>query len=195
MELIASPQLGEFRDRWDDVNSQMGLPNPFFESWWLENVWKGRSRYLMAFSGGEFVGGLPLQADRWKGVPRFQLLGQGPLMPTFPDVLALPGQEGDVAGMVLAWLSGAARRRRGAAVDLLGFGSEGFLAKSLEAAGHPVVPIMVDPYANVGRDHETYLASRSGRHKEVVEGGRPEVRHTRRPVPSRPPERHRHRAG
>lgn len=169
MELIHQTELGRFRERWDHLVLEMAVPSPFLRTWWLDHVSHGEPSYLLAIDGGDLVGGVPLQVQRWHGIPRVQLLSQGPLAPAFGDLVAVPDRGAEVASAVVDWLSTPRAPWRQRVVDLAGLYPDGHLAEALRAKGHALTPTEVAPFADLGSDRAEYLASRPAKLRKSVD--------------------------
>jgi CelD/BcsL family acetyltransferase involved in cellulose biosynthesis len=107
------------------------VPSPFLLSWWLEALGEEQhGRYVLVLDDDELLGGLPVTLDRWGGVRRVRLLGDGPLAPDHLDLVARPGHHEDVAGAIAQWL----RRRQPCLVDLGGIVDGAHLLDALPSA-------------------------------------------------------------
>lgn len=163
MQRLVRSDLGPFRARWDELVVAMPDPTPFAMSWWLDRTCLGKPRYVLLVEGSDLVGGMAFQVVRWRGAAHVEFMGQGPLSPTFPGVLARAGQEAPVAESVVHWLIHKPVASGPRVVDLRLFDAAGSLARALAAFGAPLEEFEVSPFAEIGTDHDAYLQSRSGR--------------------------------
>lgn len=166
--LVEAPELGPWRSAWDDLVLRAPLPSPFLRSWWLDAqraVRDGSALFVLVVRGEELLGGQALQVDRALGVPRLQMLGQGPLSPDHLDLLAAPGAEAEVMELVGGWWRG----RRRVLVDLDGLVEASRLARAVGAGD---TPREAAPYLLATDLTDGYTATRSANLRRAVRRAR-----------------------
>jgi CelD/BcsL family acetyltransferase involved in cellulose biosynthesis len=154
--LLVLSDLDRWASQWDHLVDNSALPSPFQRSWWLIGAGGARVCFLLVVDDDRLIGGLALQEGRRLGLPYFRMLGAGPLCPDHLDLLALPGEEDVVVGVVGDWLA-----RPGARLfDLEGVRAGSWLAAALP---DPVRRELLDvaPWIALPADFEDYRAARS----------------------------------
>lgn len=154
VRVIEVSALADHAPAWDALVATSALPTPFMLSWWLEQVRPAAgARYVLVIDERRLIGGIGIQVDRWAGLRRVRLLGDGPLAPDHLDVLAAAGREAEVVGAFATWLRGQGR----CLVDLRGVADRALLLKAMPAvAGR--TPISAAPYLTL--DGPTTAAER-----------------------------------
>lgn len=109
-ELPAAParvtllrSLGSHRAAWDELVAEGRLPSPFVASWWLEASDPAALHLLLAFAGGDLIGGLALSCGQRGGVLTLALPGSSFSAPDHVDVLSRPGREDEVVEVLRRW--------------------------------------------------------------------------------------------
>ena len=153
--LLVLGDLGRWAAQWDLLAGTSPLPSPFLRSWWLTGTGGPRRRFLLVVQDDRLLGGLALEEARRLGLPRFQMMGAGPLCPDHLDLLAAPGHQDAVLRAVRDWLGRPGARL----VDLAGVRAGSPLAAALPG---PVrcEQVAVAPWARLPSDVGAYLAAR-----------------------------------
>jgi CelD/BcsL family acetyltransferase involved in cellulose biosynthesis len=161
LSVVTRPRLEQHREAWDSVGARQTLPSPFQRSWWLEGVAPHDTTYALVLDGDRLLGGLALRETRGAGVRRHASPGPAVLCPDHLDLMAAPGAEDVVAGVVGEWFARPGQR----IVDVRGVADGSLLARALGA-----VPERLDvaPYQSLPVTPETYLAGRSSNFRRSV---------------------------
>ena len=154
-------RLEDHREAWDSLGALQSLPSPFQRSWWLEGVAPHDTAYVLVLDGDRLLGGLALRERRLAGVRRYAAPGPAVLCPDHLDLLAAPGSEEVVAGVVGEWLARPGQR----VLDLRGVADGSLLARALG-----VMPERLDvaPYQSLPAAPETYLSGRTSNFRRSV---------------------------
>jgi len=100
--LIDAPRLDGWAAQWDRLVDSSPLPTPFLRSWWLTGAAGPDRHFLLIVDGVRLLGGLALeQRHPMLGV---RMMGDGSLCPDHLDLLAAPGHETAVIGLLREWL-------------------------------------------------------------------------------------------
>lgn len=153
--------LGELAPAWDALVDANPRPSPFLCSWWLEAVAAGSGAFVLVFEGDELLGGVSLSADRRRGVRRYRLVTAG--IEHDLDLVAAPGHQEEVAGVVRSWLD----RRGERIVDLIGVRPDGALAGCAPRSGR-VDRLETAPRFQVPPTFDHYLASRRKKLRQEI---------------------------
>lgn len=155
---VVCRQLGELAGAWDALVLAAPLPSPFLRSWWLEATAGEQPCFVLVLDRNELVGGLALEEDGQRPVPRLRAMGAGPLCPDHLDLVAQPGREDDVVAALAAWLARPGSR----VIELEGLVEQARVAAALPT---PVRRRVIDsaPWAPLPADLDDYLASRPSR--------------------------------
>lgn len=156
--------LGPWARAWDRLVRLHCVPTPFLTSWWL-GAQPGTAVFVLVVDGDRLLGGQALAGDRWYGVRRLRMLGQGVLAPDHLDLVAEPGAEATVVAGLREWWRG----RRRTLVDLDGLTAAPLLARALGVAP---VPSAVAPYAVTAEMPGEFLATRSANLRRSVRRAR-----------------------
>jgi CelD/BcsL family acetyltransferase involved in cellulose biosynthesis len=153
--LLVCSDLDGWASQWDQLVEQSPLPSPFLRSWWLNGTGGARACFLLVVDDDRLLGGVALQEERWLGLPRFRMLGAGPLCPDHLDLLAVQGEEDVAIRVVGEWL-----RRPGARLfDLEGIRADSRLNTALP--GHVRRELLtVAPWVALPAEFEDYRAAR-----------------------------------
>ena len=123
--LLDVADLGEWSAAWDRLVDASPLPSPFLRSWWLSGTGGAGRHFLLVVDEAQLVGGLALeQRHPMSGI---RIMGDGPLCPDHVDLVAAPGQEAAVVGVLRNWLC----RRGSRLFDLRGVRAGSSLAETL----------------------------------------------------------------
>jgi CelD/BcsL family acetyltransferase involved in cellulose biosynthesis len=150
--LLDVSHLDGWAAQWDQLVDAAPLPSPFLRSWWLAGAGGSGRHFLLAVDGAHLLGGLALEKRR--RVRGVRMMGDGSLCPDHLDLLAAPGSEAAVVGLIGDWL----RRSGGRLLDLRGVRAGSLLAGALP--GHVRREHMaVAPFTPVPDSPEAYLAT------------------------------------
>jgi CelD/BcsL family acetyltransferase involved in cellulose biosynthesis len=108
--VLSRPDLGPWRDQWDELVLRAPLPSPFLRSWWLARNAHRSPQFALVTEDGRLLGGMALQHDRVLGVPRYEHLGQSWLVPDHLDVLAVADRRELVVDELARWCRGSGFR-------------------------------------------------------------------------------------
>lgn len=162
LRLVESRVLGEHRSAWDRLAARSPEPTHSLASWWLEAVGATEPLFLLVFDGEGLVGGLPLEVERWRSLPRFRVLGYR-MWPTDFDVVAESSRYDAVVEAIGSWF----RARDDYLIELRGLTGSTRLPHHAPrgAEARPIPPTWTAP---LGSDIDDYLGSLSrGFRKEV----------------------------
>jgi len=157
------PDLGPWRERWDELVLRQPLPSPFQRSWWLEAVADGTT-YVLVTAGDQLLGGLALGQRRLGGTTRLTAPGPAVLCPDHLDVLADPGREPEVVAALAGWFGRPGQRL----LDVRGCVASPLLGR---AVGGTHVLHDEAPY-DVVEPGSDWLAGRSSSFRRNVRRGR-----------------------
>ena len=150
--LLDIPQLDDWAGQWDQLVDSSPLPSPFLRSWWLTGVGGPGRQFLLVVDDGRLIGGLPV--ERRHPLLGIRMMGDGPLCPDHLDLLAAPGHEAVVLGVLRDWLG----RPGGRLLDLKGIKVASRLAEALP--GRVRCRLMaVAPFAPLPGSPEAYRAA------------------------------------
>lgn len=149
--LLDVPGLGEWADPWDQLVDSSPLPSPFLRSWWLAAAGGPGRRFLLVTHGARLLGGLAL--ERRHPLASIRMTGDGSLCPDHLDLLAAPGHETAVIGLLRDWFCGPGERL----ADLRGIRAGSRLAEALPGRVRREA-IAVAPYAALPDSPEAYRA-------------------------------------
>ncbi|GAA4752293.1 hypothetical protein GCM10023350_41950 [Nocardioides endophyticus] len=161
LSVAIRPRLEHHRETWDALGALAPLPSPFQRSWWIEGVAPHDTTYALVLDGDRLLGGLALGVRRVTGVRRYAAPGPAVLCPDHLDLLAAPGAEDVVAGVIGEWLARPGQR----VLDLRGVADSSLLARAL---GATPARLDVAPYEALPVTPETYLARRSSNFRRSV---------------------------
>src|SRR6516164_1573240 len=99
--LLDVPDLNGWAAQWDQLVDSSPLPSPFLRSWWLAGTGGPSGHFLLAVDGAHLLGGLAL--EKRHPMLSVRVMG-GSLCPDHLDLLAAPGHEVAVVGLVREWL-------------------------------------------------------------------------------------------
>ena len=113
LSLLDTPQLDGWASQWDRLVDSSPLPSPFMRSWWLAATVRSDPHFLLIVDDATLLGGLALEERH--STATIRMMGHASASDHL-DLLAAPGQEAEVIGLLGAWL-----RRPGARLlDLRG---------------------------------------------------------------------------
>jgi len=144
--------LNGWTAQWDQLVDSSPLPTPFLRSWWLTGAGGPGRHFLLVVDGARLLGGLPLEQRH--PLLSVRMMGDGSLCPDHLDLLATPGHEATVIGLVRDWLCRPGQRL----LDLNGIRAESRLIDALPGRVRRQ-PIAVAPYAPLPGSPEAYRAT------------------------------------
>jgi len=128
------------------------LPSPFLRSWWLDGTGGSGRHHLLVVDDAQLLGGVALEQRH--GLSSIHMMGDGPLCPDHLDLLATPGAEAAVIGLLGDWFG----RSGGRLMDLAGIGAGSRLSEALPGAVRRE-PMAVAPYASLPGSAEAFRAT------------------------------------
>jgi|SRR6478752_410020 len=143
------------------MSARQALPSPFQRSWWIEGVAPHDTTYALVLDGDRLLGGLALRESRVAGVRRYAAPGPAVLCPDHLDLLAVPGSEEVVAGVVGEWFVRPGQR----VLDLRGVADGSLLARAL---GVEPERLDVAPNQPLPSAPGTYLTGRTSNFRRSV---------------------------
>jgi CelD/BcsL family acetyltransferase involved in cellulose biosynthesis len=153
-------RIGHHGGAWDSIVDSRVISSPFQRSWWLEGV-SENTRYVLVLDDDRLLGGLALGERRVAGVRRYAAPGPAVLCPDHLDLVAAPGAEDVVAGVIGEWFARPGQR----VLDLRGVADDSLLAGAM---GTTSEPLDVAPYQPLPASPDTYLAGRSANFRRSV---------------------------
>ncbi len=150
--LLDVPRLDSWAAQWDQLVDSSPLPSPFLRSWWLTGTGGPGRHFLLAVDGTHLLGGLAL--EKRGPMLSIRVMGDGSLCPDHLDLLAAPGHEAEVVGLLRDWLCRPGERL----LDLKGIRAG---SRLIEALPGPVrrEPITVAPFTPLPGSPEAYRAT------------------------------------
>ena len=100
--LLDVTDLGDWSIPWDRLVDASPLPSPFLRSWWLSGTGGSGRHFLLVVDQAQLIGGLAL--EQHNPISSIRVMGDGSLCPDHVDLLAAPGQESAVVGVLRNWL-------------------------------------------------------------------------------------------
>lgn len=100
--LLDVSRLGEWAAQWDQLVDASPLPSPFLRSWWLTGAGGPGRHFLLVVDGAHLLGGLAV--EKRHPMPSIRMMADGSLCPDHLDLLAAPGHETAVVGLLREWL-------------------------------------------------------------------------------------------
>jgi CelD/BcsL family acetyltransferase involved in cellulose biosynthesis len=150
---IVRPDLGEFRDQWDDLVLRTPPPSPMLRSWWIETAEATQRSFVLVARDGQLLGGLAVDVDhRWRRLPILRSESGS----TYQDILVRPGHGREVVDRVRHWF----RSHRHAIVDIAGVLPGSRLRDALPTEVQEL-PFASSPYISIPAGFDTYLAERT----------------------------------
>ena len=150
--LLDVPGLGGWAAQWDRLVDSAPLPSPFLRSWWLAETGGSGRRFLLAIDGARLLGGLALEKRHL--LASIRMMGDGSLCPDHLDLLAAPGHETAVTGLLRGWFRGPGERL----VDLQGIWAGSRLAEALPGRVRREA-MAVAPFTSLPGNPEAYRAT------------------------------------
>src|SRR5215469_1095643 len=151
--LLDVTQLNGWATQWDRLVDSSPLPSPFLRSWWLTGAGGPGSHFLLVVDGAHLLGGLAL--EKRHPMLSVRMMGDGSLCPDHLDLLAAPGIEAAVVGLLREWLCRPGQRL----LDLKGIRAGSRLIEALPGRVRRE-PMAVAPFTPLPDSPEAYRASR-----------------------------------
>jgi CelD/BcsL family acetyltransferase involved in cellulose biosynthesis len=149
--LLDVPRLDGWAGQWDQLVDSSPLPSPFLRSWWLAGAGGPDGHFLLVADGARLLGGLALEQRH--PVLSIRVMG-GALCPDHLDLLAAPGHEAAVVGILRNWFC----RPGGRLLDLKGIRAGSQLAETLPGRVRHE-PMVVAPFMQLPDSPEAYRAT------------------------------------
>ena len=151
LSLLDVPRLDGWAAQWDQLVDSSPLPSPFLRSWWLAGASGPGGHFVLVADGANLLGGLAL--EKRHPMLSVRVMG-GPLCPDHLDLLAAPGHEAAVVGLLRDWLC----RHGGRLLDLKGIRAGSHLVEALpgRVRGQPMA---VAPFTPLPDSPEAYRAT------------------------------------
>ena len=150
--LLDVPLLNGWAAQWDQLVDSSPLPSPFLRSWWLTGAGGPGRHFLLAVDGAHLLGGLAL--EKRHPMLSVRMMGDGSLCPDHLDLLAAPGHEATVVGLLRDWLC----RPGGRLLDLKGIRPGSRLAEALPGRVR-CEPMAVAPFTPLPDNPAAYRAA------------------------------------
>jgi CelD/BcsL family acetyltransferase involved in cellulose biosynthesis len=147
--LLDVTDLGEWSAAWDRLVDASPLPSPFLRSWWLSGTGGAGRHFLLVIDETQLIGGLALEQHH--PLSGIRVMGDGPLCPDHVDLVAAPGQEAAVVGVLRKWLCRPGSRL----FDLRGVRAGSPLAETLPGRVRRE-PIAAAPFALLPESAEAF---------------------------------------
>jgi CelD/BcsL family acetyltransferase involved in cellulose biosynthesis len=161
--LLDVPHLNRWAAQWDQLVDSSPLPSPFLRSWWLTGAGGPGRHFLLVIDGARLLGGLALEKRR--PMLSVRVMGDGSLCPDHLDLLAAPGHEAAVVGLLQDWLCRPGERL----LDLKGIRAGSRLIEALPGRVHRE-PMAVAPFTPLPDSPEAYRASLSPQFRKNLRG-------------------------
>ncbi len=152
LSLLDVPKLDSWAEQWDQLVDSSPLPSPFLRSWWLTGAGGPGRHFLLAVDGPRLLGGLAL--EKRNPILSTRVMGDGSLCPDHLDLLAAPGQEEEVVGLLRDWLCRPGERL----MDLQGIRAGSRLIEALPGRVRRE-PTAVAPFTPLPSSPEAYRAA------------------------------------
>jgi CelD/BcsL family acetyltransferase involved in cellulose biosynthesis len=150
--LLDVPHLNGWAAQWDQLVDSSPLPSPFLRSWWLAGAGGPGRHFLLVVDGAHLLGGLALEMRN--PMLSIRMMGDGSLCPDHLDLLAAPGQEAAVVGLLRDWLCRPGERL----LDLKGIRPGSRLVEALPGRVR-LEPMAVAPFTPLPGSPEAYRAT------------------------------------
>ena len=150
--LLDIPHLNGWATQWDQLVDASPLPSPFLRSWWLAGAGGSGRHFLLVVDDARLLGGLAL--EKRHPMRTVRMMGDGSLCPDHLDLLAAPGHEATVVGLLRDWLC----RPGGRFLDLQGIRAGSRLIEALPGRVRRQ-PMAVAPFARLPDSPEVYRAT------------------------------------
>ena len=145
-------ELNGWAAQWDQLVDASPLPSPFLRSWWLTGAGGPGSHFLLVVDGARLLGGLAL--EKRHPMLSVRMMGDGSLCPDHLDLLAAPGNEAAVVGLLREWLCRPGQRL----LDLKGITAGSRLTEALPGRVRRE-PMAVAPFTPLPDSPEEYRAT------------------------------------
>ncbi len=150
--LLDVPRLNGWAAQWDQLVDSSPLPSPFLRSWWLTGAGGPGRHFLLVVDGAHLLGGLAL--EKRHPMLSVRMMGDGSLCPDHLDLLAAPGHEAAVVGLLRDWLCRPGERL----LDLKGIRAGSRLIEALPGRVRRE-PMAVAPFTPLPDSAEAYRAT------------------------------------
>ena len=150
--LLDVPGLDGWAAQWDQLVDSSPLPSPFLRSWWLAGAGGPGRHFLLVAEGAHLLGGLAV--ERRHPMLSVRMMGDGSLCPDHLDLLAAPGHEAAVIGLLRDWLCRPGERL----LDLKGIRAGSRLVEALPGRVR-CEPMAVSPFTPLPGSPEAYRAT------------------------------------
>jgi len=150
--LLDVPHLSGWAAEWDRLVDSSPLPSPFLRSWWLTGAGGPGRHFLLVVDGAHLLGGLAL--EKRHAMLSVRMMGDGSLCPDHLDLLAAPGHEATVVGLLRDWLCRPGERL----LDLKGVRAGSRLLDALPGRVRRE-PMAVAPFTPLPDSPEAYRAT------------------------------------
>jgi CelD/BcsL family acetyltransferase involved in cellulose biosynthesis len=150
--LLDVPRLNGWAAQWDQLVDSSPLPSPFLRSWWLTGAGGPGRHFLLVVDGERLLGGLAL--EKRHAMLSVRMMGDGSLCPDHLDLLAAPGHEATVVGLLRDWLCRPGERL----LDLKGVRAGSRLLDALPGRVRRE-PMAVAPFTPLPDSPEAYRAT------------------------------------
>jgi CelD/BcsL family acetyltransferase involved in cellulose biosynthesis len=150
--LLDVPRLDEWAAQWDRLVDSSPLPSPFLRSWWLTGAGGPGRHFLLVVDGPRLLGGLAL--EKRHPMQSIRMMGDGSLCPDHLDLLAAPGHETAVIGLLRDWLCRPGERL----LDLKGVQAGSRLIEALPGRVRRE-PMAIAPFTPLPGSPEAYRAA------------------------------------
>jgi CelD/BcsL family acetyltransferase involved in cellulose biosynthesis len=150
--LLDVTELNGWATQWDRLVDSSPLPSPFLRSWWLTGAGGPGRHFLLVVDGARLLGGLALEERH--PMLSVRMMADGSLCPDHLDLLAAPGNEVAVVGVLRDWLCRPGDRL----LDLKGIRAGSRLIEALPGRVRRE-PMAVAPFAPLPDSPEAYRAT------------------------------------
>jgi GNAT acetyltransferase-like protein len=162
--LLDVPRLDGWAAQWDALVDSSPLPSPFLRSWWLTGAGGPGRHFLLVVDGTDLLGGLPVEQRH--PVTGLRMMADGPLCPDHLDLLAAPGCEAAVLGLLRDWLGRPGERL----LDLKGIRVGSRLTEALPGRVRSQ-PMTMAPFALLPSTPQAYRATLPGQFRRNLRAG------------------------
>lgn len=149
--LVDVSHLGGWASQWDQLVDASPIPSPFLRSWWLGGTAGSDPHFLLVTEDTQLLGGLAVQQRH--RLSSIRVMGDGTLCPDHLDLLAAPGHETEVVGVLRDWLG-----RPGRLLDLRGVRAGARLVEALPGRVRRE-PMAAAPFTQLPDSPEAFRAT------------------------------------